>query len=134
MNIEECSKQLRDHAYDVVVIEYQSAGCNASQAFPESLLRIPVVFLTSPNGAESLAGLNSPDAFEYIEQAHIAHLPMAVRRALNAQKLRTELEEAESALRHSRSLYRALADNPSYGICRCDAEGKFIDVNQTLVL
>jgi PAS domain S-box-containing protein len=37
-------------------------------------------------------------------------------------------------LRHSRSLYRALADNPSYGICRCDAEGKFIDVNQTLVL
>ena len=134
LNLGQCSEQLRDHAYDVVVIEYPSKSCNASQAFPESLLRIPVVFLTSPNGVESLAGLSSPDAFEYIEQAHLAHLPMAVRRALNAQKLRTELEEAESALRHSRSLYRALADNPSYGICRCDAEGKFIDVNQTLVL
>jgi diguanylate cyclase (GGDEF)-like protein/PAS domain S-box-containing protein len=36
-------------------------------------------------------------------------------------------------LQHSRSLYRALEDNPTYGIYRCDAEGKLLDVNQTLV-
>jgi diguanylate cyclase (GGDEF)-like protein/PAS domain S-box-containing protein len=36
-------------------------------------------------------------------------------------------------LRHSESLYRALVDNPAYGICRCDAEGKFLDVNEALV-
>jgi diguanylate cyclase (GGDEF)-like protein/PAS domain S-box-containing protein len=52
---------------------------------------------------------------------------------LNEKKLRTELEDAERALRHSQSLYRALADNPAYGICRCDADGKILDVNQTLV-
>jgi len=58
---------------------------------------------------------------------------MAIRRALNERELRTELEAAGKALRHSQSLYRALADNPTYGICRCDAEGKFLDVNQALV-
>jgi diguanylate cyclase (GGDEF)-like protein/PAS domain S-box-containing protein len=55
---------------------------------------------------------------------------MVVRRALKEKKLRSELEEAEKALRHSQALYRALLDNPSYGVCHCDAHGLFLDVNQ----
>jgi PAS domain S-box-containing protein len=43
-----------------------------------------------------------------------------------------ELEEAEKAPRHSRSLYRALVDNPTYEVCRCDAEGNFLEVNEAL--
>jgi diguanylate cyclase (GGDEF)-like protein/PAS domain S-box-containing protein len=58
---------------------------------------------------------------------------MVVRRALNEQHLRVELEEAGKALRHSQSLYRALVDNPAYGICRCDKEGRFLDVNLALL-
>jgi diguanylate cyclase (GGDEF)-like protein/PAS domain S-box-containing protein len=68
-----------------------------------------------------------------VERQHIAQLPMAVRRALKEKKLSSELEEAERALRHSRSLYRALVDNPSFGVCRCDANGNFLDVNLTFV-
>ena len=63
----------------------------------------------------------------------MAHLPMAVRRAVNEKNLRAELEQAEKALRHSQSRYRALVENPAYGICRCDAEGKFLEVNQALL-
>jgi diguanylate cyclase (GGDEF)-like protein/PAS domain S-box-containing protein len=58
---------------------------------------------------------------------------MVVRRVLNEKRLRTELEEAGKALRHSQSLYQALVENPAYGICRCDVEGKFLDVNQALL-
>jgi diguanylate cyclase (GGDEF)-like protein/PAS domain S-box-containing protein len=58
---------------------------------------------------------------------------MVVRRALNHKQLREELAEAKKALQHSQSLYRALEDNPTYGICRCDGQGKLLDVNQTLV-
>ncbi|HLW80853.1 MAG TPA: sensor domain-containing diguanylate cyclase [Candidatus Acidoferrales bacterium] len=36
-------------------------------------------------------------------------------------------------MRHSQSLYRALVDNPAYGIYRCNAEGKIVEVNQALV-
>jgi diguanylate cyclase (GGDEF)-like protein/PAS domain S-box-containing protein len=52
---------------------------------------------------------------------------------LNESNLRAELAEADKALRHSQSLYRALVENPAYGICRCDAQGNFLDVNQALV-
>src|ERR1700674_5880697 len=58
---------------------------------------------------------------------------MAVRRVVNEKKLRAELEEAGKALKHSQSLYHALVDNPAYGVCRCDAQGKFLNVNQALV-
>jgi len=36
-------------------------------------------------------------------------------------------------LRHSEALYRALAVNLSYGICRCDLDGKFLEVNEAMV-
>jgi two-component system, cell cycle sensor histidine kinase and response regulator CckA len=36
-------------------------------------------------------------------------------------------------LQHSQSLYRALVDNPAYGIYRCSAEGKLLDANEALV-
>jgi PAS domain S-box-containing protein len=58
---------------------------------------------------------------------------MAVRRALNEKELRLELQEARMALRHSQSLYRALVDNPAYGICRCSGDGQLVDFNQALV-
>ena len=58
---------------------------------------------------------------------------MAIRRALNGKKLRKDLEEARQAVQHSQSLYRALVDNPAYGIYRCDAQGNVLDVNQALV-
>ena len=132
----QCTEQLRFQSYDVVVAEYPSPswkGSRALQLLQQILQDIPLVFVTTAMGSKSLAELISCGAFDYVEQEHIAQLPMAIRRALNERELRTELEAAGKALRHSQSLYRALADNPTYGICRCDAEGKFLDVNQALV-
>jgi len=89
--------------------------------------------LTAGLATEARAELTASGAFEYVEQEHIAQLPMAVRRALNDKKLRKELEEVWQALQHSQSLDRALVDNPAYGIYRCDAQGNGLDVNQALV-
>ncbi|MGA2810660.1 MAG: sensor domain-containing diguanylate cyclase [Candidatus Acidiferrum sp.] len=80
-----------------------------------------------------MAELTAHGAFDYLERAHVARLPGTVRRILYEQTLRMEREEAEKALRHSQSLYHALAHNPDYGILQCDAEGKFLDVNDALV-
>jgi len=132
----QCAEQLRRQPYDVVVTEYPSPNWKGSQALQilqQTLQEIPLVFVTTAMGNKSIAELIACGAFDYVEREHIAQLPMAIRRALNEKNLRAELEEAGKALRHSQSLYRALADNPAYGICRCDAEGKFLDVNQALV-
>jgi diguanylate cyclase (GGDEF)-like protein/PAS domain S-box-containing protein len=136
LNLAQCVEQLRFQSYDVVLAEYPSPSWKGSQALQllhQTLQEIPLVFVTTAMGSESIAQLTAHGPFDYVEQEHLAQLPMAVRRALNEKKLRAELEETGKALRHSQSLYRALVDNPAYGICRCDTEGKFLDVNQALV-
>jgi diguanylate cyclase (GGDEF)-like protein/PAS domain S-box-containing protein len=136
LTLAQCTQQLRSQTYDVVVAEYPSPNWKGSQALQllhQTVQEIPLLFVTTAIGSESIAELTAHGAFDYVEREHIAQLPMAVRRAVNEKKLRAELEEAGKALRHSQSLYRALVDNPAYGICRCDAEGKFLDVNQALL-
>jgi len=136
LNLPQCTEQLRTQSYDVVVAEYPSPSWRGSQALQllqQTVREIPLLFVTTATGSESIAQLTADGAFDYVEREHLAQLPMAVRRVLNDKRLRTELEEAGKALRHSQSLYRALVENPAYGICRCDAEGKFVDVNQALL-
>jgi len=53
--------------------------------------------------------------------------------ALERKETARRTGRGREGLAHSQSLYRALVENPAYGICRCDAEGKFLDVNQALV-
>src|SRR5216684_2215212 len=136
LTLAQCAQQLRSQTYDVVVAEYPSPNWKGSQALQllhQTVQEIPLLFVTTGMGRESIAQLTADGAFDYVEREHLAQLPMAVRRVLNERKLRAELEEAGKALRHSQSLYRALVDNPAYGICRCDAEGKFLDANQALL-
>jgi diguanylate cyclase (GGDEF)-like protein/PAS domain S-box-containing protein len=136
LNLAQCAAQLRIQTYDLIIVEYPSPSFKGSQALQllhQTAQEIPLIFLTLGIGIESIAELAAQGAFEYVELEHIAQLPMAVRRALNEKRLRTELQEAEKALRHSQSLYRALVDNPAYGICRCEAGGKLLDVNQALL-
>jgi diguanylate cyclase (GGDEF)-like protein/PAS domain S-box-containing protein len=132
LNLTQCTEQLRTYSYDVVIAEYPSPswrGSRALQLLHQTVQEIPLLFVTATMGEESIAELTALGAFDFVEREHVAQLPMAVRRALNERKLRSELEEAGKALRHSQSLYRALVENPAYGICRCDANGKFLDVN-----
>ena len=136
LTIAQCAHQLRSQSYDVVVAEYPSPSCKGPQALQllrQTVQEIPLLFLTTAMASESIAQLNADGVFDCVDRQHLAQLPLVVRRVLNERKLRTELEEAGKALRHSQSLYRALVENPAYGICRCDAEGKFLDVNQALL-
>lgn len=136
LNLAQCGERLRSESYDVVVAEYPCPSLRASQALQilhKELQETPLLFVASAAQCASIAQLAADGAFDYVERDHVAQLPMAVRQALNEKKLREELEDARKALRHSQSLYRALADNPSYGIFRCNAEGKTIDANQALV-
>src|SRR5216684_243709 len=136
LTLAQCTQQLRSQSYDVVIVEYPSPNWKGSQALQllhQTAQEVPLLFVTTAVGSESIAQLTADGAFDYVEREHLAQLPMTVRRVLNERNLRAELEEAGRALRHSQSLYRALVENPAYGICRCDAGGKFLDVNQALL-
>jgi diguanylate cyclase (GGDEF)-like protein/PAS domain S-box-containing protein len=136
LNLSQGLEQLKSRAYDVLLVEFPNPSCKS----PESIRllhqlakRIPLILLTPHFGMELLAKLGEQGSFEYVAREHLAHLPSAVRRALNDKKLRDDLEDARRALQHSQSLYRALVDNPAYGIYQCDAEGDLLDANHALV-
>ena len=111
LSMAQCAEQLRSQTYDVVVVEYPSASCNASQVthlLHQATQGIPVIFLTAGTGGESIAELTAQGMFDYVEREHIANLPMAVRRALKESELREELEGARKALQHSQSHWRTI--------------------------
>ncbi len=136
LNWAQCTELLRSQSYDVIVAEYVGfnfKGPGALQHFRESAPQIPLIFLVSDMAGEAFAELAAQGAFEFLQREHMAHLAMAIRRVLNEKALCLDLAGAEKALLHSQSLYRALVDNPAYGVCRCDAQGKFLDVNQAFM-
>jgi diguanylate cyclase (GGDEF)-like protein/PAS domain S-box-containing protein len=137
LNLPQCLEQLKSRTYDVLLVEFPHPSCKAQEAIlhlNRIAQQIPLILLTPRFGIESLAKLGDQGWFEYVACEHLAHLSTVVRRVLNDQKLRDELKDARKALQHSQSLYRALVDNPAYGIYECDSEGELLAVNQALVI
>src|SRR5467141_2045996 len=133
---EEFSKRLGAHAYDLVVAEYPSPDWRETQALELLHLsnrQIPLIFVSSTLQRETVAEFITKGAYDCIEMGRIGHLPVAVHRALDEKALRDDRDRAKNGLRHSEARYRALAGNLSYGICRCDLDGKFLEVNEAMV-
>jgi diguanylate cyclase (GGDEF)-like protein/PAS domain S-box-containing protein len=133
---ERLAARLRSKFYDIIVAEYPAPDAQAATALGivQRIERhVPLIFVTDGVPLETVAELITDGAADCIEMDHVGHLPVAVRRALSENNLRVERDRAEKHLRHSEARYRALVGNLNYGICRCSPEGKFLDVNQTLV-
>src|SRR6266567_9153894 len=133
---EEFSERPGSHAYDLVVAEYPSPDWRETQALELLQLskrQIPLIFVGGTLQRETVAEFITRGAYDCIEMGHIGHLPVAVHQALQEKALRDERDRAENGLRHSEARYRALAGNLSYGICRCDRDGKFLEVNEAMV-
>ena len=133
---EQFAGQLNSNHYDVVLAEYPSPNWQGPKALAMLHLKdrqIPCIFLSDTMQPETVAELITEGAADCVGMDHLTHLPVAIRRALNDNHLREERDQTEKRLRHSEARYRALAGNLAYGICRCNSEGKFLDVNQALV-
>jgi len=131
---EQFSERLGSHAYDLVVAEHAIPACRETlELLRSSKRQIPLIFVGGALQRESVAELITRGAYDCIEMDHIGHLPVAIRRALDEKTLREERDRAEIGLRHSEARYRALAGNLSYGICRCNPDGRFLEVNEAMV-
>src|SRR5229473_63383 len=133
---EEFSERLGSHAYDLVVAEFPSPDWRETQTLEllqQSKRQIPIIFVGGTLQRETVAEFITRGAYDCIEMGHIGHLPVAVHRALDEKALRDERDRAQIGLRHSEARYRALAGNLSYGICRCSLDGKFLEVNESMV-
>jgi diguanylate cyclase (GGDEF)-like protein/PAS domain S-box-containing protein len=133
---EQFADRLKAAPYDMVLAEYPSPNWQVQQVYGLLHLRprpIPCIFLTQTTQLEMLAELITEGAADCIGMDHISHLPVAIRRALNENNLREDGYRTEKKLRRSEARYRALVGNLTYGMCRCNITGKFLDVNPALV-
>jgi diguanylate cyclase (GGDEF)-like protein/PAS domain S-box-containing protein len=133
---EKLIKQLDSKEYDVLLAKYPMLNWQGPPLLEMLRAReryIPVIFLAELVRPETLAELITEGAADCVDKDHVGHLPIAIRRALNENNLREERDHSEKKLRHSEARYRALVGNLTYGMCRCDGKGKFLDVNQALV-
>jgi diguanylate cyclase (GGDEF)-like protein/PAS domain S-box-containing protein len=129
-------KELDSKYYDVVLAKHPPQrwqGPPVLQTLGERARAIPLILLTDRIRPEVAAELVTEGVSDCVDRDHIGHLPVAIRRALSENNLREERDQSEKRLRHSEARYRALVGNLAYGICRCDENGKFLDVNQALV-
>jgi diguanylate cyclase (GGDEF)-like protein/PAS domain S-box-containing protein len=131
---EEFTERLRSQSYDAVLAEDSLSGWTGMDAL--ELMRqqdkeIPLLLVTSALQA-GIAEEFIKGASDWADKGHLVRLPLAVAVAVNQRSLREERNRAQKELRRRESHYRALVENPIYGICRCTVDGKFLEGNQVI--
>jgi len=132
----EFSNRLRDQSYDVVLAETvlpEWTGLQALSLLQQQEEEIPFILVTKGLETKMVDEFMKKGASDCVDKARPAHLPLAVAIAVERTSQRREQDRVERELRHSEAHYRALLENPTYGICRFDMSGQFLDVNEALV-
>jgi diguanylate cyclase (GGDEF)-like protein/PAS domain S-box-containing protein len=133
---EEFSDRLHEHAYDVVLSDTvvpKWTGLQALALLLEQAEDIPFILVTKPLNTEIVDEFMRKGASDCVDKSRLVRLPLAVAIAVERRTLRGEQVRVEKMLSHSEAHYRALIENPTYGICRFDVDGRFVEVNQALV-
>jgi diguanylate cyclase (GGDEF)-like protein/PAS domain S-box-containing protein len=133
---EEFGRQLRARPYDVIVSDDSMNGWTGMAALKllhQANEETPFILATSTLNEDTKDTFMRKGAFDCVDKNRLDRLPLVVALALEEKTQRQERKHAETQLRHSEAHYRALVENPTYGICRFAVDGKFLNVNAALV-
>jgi diguanylate cyclase (GGDEF)-like protein/PAS domain S-box-containing protein len=129
-------ERLHKERYDVVLAALSVpawTGPPALALLQDQESEIPFILVSKPLETEIADEFMRKGASDCVDKSRLVRLPLAVAIAVERTALRGEQDRVEKALRHSEAHYHALLENPTYGICRFDVAGKFLDVNEALV-
>jgi two-component system cell cycle sensor histidine kinase/response regulator CckA len=104
-------EHVRSHRYDLILADYRLPDWNGMDAFKwvrSSGRDIPFVLITGTLGDEIAIECIKAGVSDYVLKDNLERLPVAVRRALEEQKLRQARDQAEKELRESEKQYRLL--------------------------
>ena len=128
--------RLRTQQYDVIICDNSMLSRTGLQALEQLQLLnlgIPFILTGSTLDEDTMDTFLRKGAFDCIDRNRLHRLPLVVALGVEENARCEERNNAEKELRHSEAHYRALVENPTYGICRFDVDGWFLDVNAALV-
>ncbi len=132
----EFGMRLRSQTYDVIVCEHSMphwTGMEALELLRQEEREIPFILATRALDDDIAEAYSRKGAFDCVDKNRLNRLPLAVALAVEEKTRCEERDHAEKRLRHSEAHYRALVENPAYGICHFDLDGRLFDVNEALV-
>ncbi|HYL37124.1 MAG TPA: PAS domain S-box protein [Bryobacteraceae bacterium] len=133
---EEFLERVRSSRYDVILSDYRmprATGMHIFELLKKEGLSTPFILVTGSLGDEKAVECLKEGVADYVLKDRLARLPVAIRRALEEQRLRLERAQAEQALRRSEASYRSLIQSAPCGILRLSArDGSLLDVNTEL--
>jgi len=122
------AREFREHVaartYDVVLSDFHMPGANGLDALAwlkQAGVNIPFILVTGSLGDEKAVECVKEGVSDYVIKDRLARLPIAIRKALEEQRIRAQQVEAEEALRASEERYRSLIQNAPCGIFRLSA-------------
>jgi len=106
--------KLRTRRYDVILSDYGLPGWTGMDALDDMHRlgrHLPFIVVTGSLGDEAAVDCVKRGAVDYVIKDRLARLPVAVRQALEREKLRNSEAAAIGALEASEERYRSLVEN-----------------------
>jgi PAS domain S-box-containing protein len=133
---EQFLERVRSRQYDVILSDFRmpcATGMDVFELVKKEGMRIPFILVTGSLGDEKAVECLKEGVADYVLKDRLARLPVAVRRALEEQRLRLERSQAEQNLRRSEASYRSLIQSAPCGILRLSAsDGRLLEGNAAL--
>src|SRR5579863_3990228 len=133
---EEFLERVRSCPYDVILSDFRmprATGMDIFELVKKEALNIPFILVTGSLGDEKAVECLKEGVADYVIKDRLARLPLAIRRALEEQRLRLERARAEDALLRSEASYRSLIQSAPCGVLRLSAQdGRLLEGNAAL--
>ena len=123
--------------WDVITSDHGMPHFNAPDALilaKKMLPLVPFIIVSGEIDLKLAVSLMRDGAKDYITKTNLSRLVPAIERELHNVKLRLEIQNTASTLKHSETRYRRLFETAEDGILILDAmTGKILDVNPFLI-
>jgi two-component system, cell cycle sensor histidine kinase and response regulator CckA len=132
----EFRQKIESAAYDLILGDYRLpdwSGLDAVHWLRTSNVNTPFILVTGTLGDELAVECIKRGATDYVLKEKLDRLPLAVRRALQEQRVREERDRAERELVRQVEQFRSVVNGAPYGIYRADSEGNILMANPALV-